>query len=177
MLKFGWFKTWWLWDLTSKPWWCVNLQVIEDTCDTLVSHVISPPPVVLPSCIVTVCSLLFVWPFMTSLFASCFGYLLSPLTLLAEGLKHREAIKCFWPRAASSSHPCAWFLYCFLASTVPALLLPPMCKWLGDRAERKHKLCFLDTEHARNSSGFTAVGIRQIPTGSIGLWRTVLLIF
>lgn len=142
-----------------------------------VSQVISPPPVVLPSCIVTVCNPLLVWPFTMSRFASCFGYLLSPPTLLAEGFKHMEAIKGFGPRVASSSHPCAWFLFCFLVSTVPALLLLPMCKWLGNRAERKHKLCFLDTEHAWNSSGFTAVGIHQIPTGSMGLWRTVLLIF
>lgn len=121
------------------------------------------------SCIATECNPLLVWPFTRSRFASCFGYLLRPPTSPAECFEHIEAIKGFGPRVASSSHPCTWFLLCFLVSTVPALLLLPMCKWLGDRAERKHKLCFLDTEHAWNSSGFTAVRIHQVPNGSMGL--------
>lgn len=42
---------------------------------------------------------------------------------------------------------------------------PLMCKWLDDRAEQKHKLCFPGSGYGQNSCGFTAVRISQILTG------------
>lgn len=164
-------STWRPCDLTSKP----QDDLIKDApspVTTVVSQLISPPMFPL------IYLLIFPWLCLCTIL-SVFGPLCRLAVRLAlvvfsvppappqllEGFKHIEGIKGFGPRVASSSHPCAWFLLCLLVSTVPALLFLPMCKWLHDRAERKHELCFLDTEHARNSSGLTAVRIHQIHSG------------
>lgn len=61
----------------------------------------------------------------------------------------------------SSLHFPLSFSLCCSRFVVP----PLMCKWLDDRVEGKHKLCFLGSGHAWNSSGFTAVRIPQILSG------------
>lgn len=81
----------------------------------------------------------------------------SVLPTVSAASKTWRASKALAPSGLFLSSLCSpsflsFSLHCF-SSVVP----PLMCKWLDDRVEGKHRLCFLGSGHAWNSSGFTAV--------------------